>query len=151
MRHNEYAYPLNTIGKEEIMQEILAYSKSKGIIGLGRWGEWQHYNTAIPRIPVKCLRRHMNNHIRLYFFENFHQCISFHNIAGSHFMNRYKQDGAEVYGIARNSASSRLAAVQDQSIIRCDIMDVLSSFLSLFVSVQYPLEPAQKLCRTRIR
>ena len=44
---NDYAYPLNTIGKEEIMQEILAYSKSKGIIGLGRWGEWQHYNTDV--------------------------------------------------------------------------------------------------------
>ncbi len=44
-------------------------------------------------------------------------------MVGSHFMNRYKQDGAEVYGIARNSASSRLAAVQDQSIIRCDIME----------------------------
>lgn len=44
-------------------------------------------------------------------------------MVGSHFMNSYKQDGAEVYGIARNSASSRLAAVQDSSIIRCDIME----------------------------
>lgn len=44
-------------------------------------------------------------------------------MVGSHFMNSYKQDGAEVYGIARNSASSRLAAVQDSSILRCDIME----------------------------
>lgn len=44
-------------------------------------------------------------------------------MVGSHFMNSYKQDGAEVYGIARNSASSRLAAIQDSSILRCDIME----------------------------
>lgn len=44
-------------------------------------------------------------------------------MVGSHFMDSYRQDGAEVYGIARNSASSRLAAVQDNSIIRCDIME----------------------------
>lgn len=45
-RHiNEYAYPLNTIGKEENMQEIRSFAESKNIIGLGRWGEWQHYNS----------------------------------------------------------------------------------------------------------
>lgn len=44
-------------------------------------------------------------------------------MVGSHFMDSYKKDGAEVFGIARNSASSRLAAVQDNSIIRCDIME----------------------------
>lgn len=44
-------------------------------------------------------------------------------MVGSHFMNSYRNDGAEVYGIARNSASSRLAAVQDNSIIRCDILE----------------------------
>ncbi len=44
-------------------------------------------------------------------------------MVGSHFMNSYKNEGAEVYGIARNSASSRMAAVQDQSIIRCDILE----------------------------
>lgn len=44
---NEYAYPLNTIGKQENMQELLAWAKSKNIIGLGRWGEWQHYNSDV--------------------------------------------------------------------------------------------------------
>lgn len=44
---NEYAYPLNTIGKEEIMHEILAFAGSKNVIGLGRWGEWQHYNSDV--------------------------------------------------------------------------------------------------------
>lgn len=44
-------------------------------------------------------------------------------MVGSHFMNSYREENVEVYGIARNSASSRLAAVQDSSIIRCDIME----------------------------
>ena len=44
---NDYAYPLNTIGKNETMQKLLDYMKSKGFIGLGRWGEWQHYNSDV--------------------------------------------------------------------------------------------------------
>lgn len=44
-------------------------------------------------------------------------------MVGSHFMRSYEKDGHEVYGIARNSASSRMAAVQDKSIIRCDILE----------------------------
>lgn len=44
---NEYAYPLNTVGKEEIMQEILSFAYSRNVIGLGRWGEWQHYNSDV--------------------------------------------------------------------------------------------------------
>lgn len=44
-------------------------------------------------------------------------------MVGSHFMNSYREDGAEVWGIARNSASSRMSAVQDSSIIRCDILE----------------------------
>lgn len=42
--YNEYAYPLNTIGKDEIMSEFLGKMKEMCIYGLGRWGEWQHYN-----------------------------------------------------------------------------------------------------------
>ena len=44
---NEYAYPLNTIGKQEKMQELLEYMKTRNIFGLGRWGEWQHYNSDV--------------------------------------------------------------------------------------------------------
>ena len=44
-------------------------------------------------------------------------------MVGSHFMNIYRQEGAEVYGIARNSAASRMAAIPDASIIRCDILE----------------------------
>ena len=45
--YNEYAYPLNTVGKDEKMSVILKYFEQNKIFGLGRWGEWQHYNTDV--------------------------------------------------------------------------------------------------------
>ena len=42
---NVYAYPLNTIDKPVIMKELLEWSASRNVFGLGRWGEWQHYNS----------------------------------------------------------------------------------------------------------
>ncbi len=44
---NQYAYPLNTINKPEIMKNLLAWSKEQGVYGLGRWGEHQHYNSDV--------------------------------------------------------------------------------------------------------
>lgn len=44
---NEYAYPLNTIGKPAIMKTLLTYCADKGIYGLGRWGEHCHYNSDL--------------------------------------------------------------------------------------------------------
>lgn len=44
---NQYAYPLNTIRKPEIMRLLLAWSATRGIYGLGRWGEHQHYNSDV--------------------------------------------------------------------------------------------------------
>lgn len=44
---NQYAYPLNTIRKLEIMKKLLAWSAEQGVIGLGRWGEHQHYNSDV--------------------------------------------------------------------------------------------------------
>ena len=44
-------------------------------------------------------------------------------MVGSHFMTSFKNSGDEVKGIARNSASSRMAAIQDSDIIRCDILE----------------------------
>lgn len=44
---NEYAYPLNTISKPLIMQELLAFVRSQNIYGLGRWGEHSHYNSDL--------------------------------------------------------------------------------------------------------
>ncbi len=56
-------------------------------------------------------------------------------MVGSHFMNSFKASGAEVYGIARNSASSRMAAVQDPSIIRCDILE-RDALMKIFKKIQ---------------
>ena len=44
---NEYAYPLNTIGKEEAIGRVLDFMGKKNIFGLGRWGEWQHFNSDV--------------------------------------------------------------------------------------------------------
>ena len=44
---NKYAYPLNTVRKPEIMGRLLAWGRTKGVIGLGRWGEHQHYNSDV--------------------------------------------------------------------------------------------------------
>lgn len=44
---NKYAYPLNTIGKLEIMDGLLSFSAQKGVFGLGRWGEHCHYNSDL--------------------------------------------------------------------------------------------------------
>lgn len=44
---NQYAYPLNTIQKPEIMKRLLVWSRSQSVIGLGRWGEHQHYNSDV--------------------------------------------------------------------------------------------------------
>ncbi len=44
---NEYAYPLNTIGKQEKIKELLDHAAAKNIIGLGRWGQWQHFNSDV--------------------------------------------------------------------------------------------------------
>lgn len=48
---NEYAYPLNTIEKPQIMEQLLAFAKEKQIYGLGRWGEHNHYNSDV---TVEC-------------------------------------------------------------------------------------------------
>ena len=54
----DYAYPLNTIGKNEKMKELLDYTSDKGVIGLGRWGEWQHYNSdVVVSLALECAER----------------------------------------------------------------------------------------------
>lgn len=44
---SEYAYPLNTIGKNETVAALLAELSNSRVYGLGRWGEWQHYNSDV--------------------------------------------------------------------------------------------------------
>jgi len=45
--HNEFAYPVNTLGKPEAVEKILAWSRNNGIAGLGRWGRWEHMNSDV--------------------------------------------------------------------------------------------------------
>jgi protoporphyrinogen oxidase len=45
--HNEFAYPINTLGKPQAIQKILAWGESNGIVGLGRWGRWDHMNSDV--------------------------------------------------------------------------------------------------------
>ena len=44
---NEYAYPLNTIEKPDIMDRLLAFAQKNEVYGLGRWGEHNHYNSDV--------------------------------------------------------------------------------------------------------
>lgn len=44
---NFYAYPLNTIDKPQIMSRLFGWMKGRQIYGLGRWGEWEHYNSDV--------------------------------------------------------------------------------------------------------
>lgn len=44
-------------------------------------------------------------------------------MVGQHFANSFREDGYEVWGIARFSASSRNEAIQDPWVIRCDILE----------------------------
>lgn len=44
---NEFAYPLNTLEKPEIMKRVLNYAAGYDVFGLGRWGEHEHYNSDV--------------------------------------------------------------------------------------------------------
>jgi GDP-4-dehydro-6-deoxy-D-mannose reductase len=44
-------------------------------------------------------------------------------MVGLEFARIYEINGAKVFGVARNSASSRMEAMQDKRVIRCDITD----------------------------
>jgi UDP-galactopyranose mutase len=45
--HNKFAYPINTIEKPETVQKILNWASSNSIVGLGRWGRWEHMNSDV--------------------------------------------------------------------------------------------------------
>ena len=38
---------LNTVEKPKIMKKLLDWSRENNVIGLGRWGEHQHYNSDV--------------------------------------------------------------------------------------------------------
>lgn len=45
--HNQYAYPLNTLEKPASIRCVLDWAASRSVIGLGRWGEWEHMNSDV--------------------------------------------------------------------------------------------------------
>lgn len=47
-RHrNEFAYPVNTLGKPEAVERICQWAASHGVVGAGRWGKWEHMNSDV--------------------------------------------------------------------------------------------------------
>jgi protoporphyrinogen oxidase len=44
---NEYAYPLNTLGKPEAISAICYWARQNHILALGRWGTWEHINSDV--------------------------------------------------------------------------------------------------------
>lgn len=44
---NEYAYPLNTLDKPQIMDKLISFAKDNQVYALGRWGEHCHYNSDV--------------------------------------------------------------------------------------------------------
>ncbi len=44
---NKYAYPVNTINKREAISYILDSASERKIFGLGRWGQWEHFNSDV--------------------------------------------------------------------------------------------------------
>lgn len=58
---NQFAYPLNTINKPEIMKKLLLWAEKKGVVGLGRWGEWEHYNSDVVVLKAMELAEKIGN------------------------------------------------------------------------------------------
>lgn len=44
---NEHAYPVGTLGRPEAIATVLAWARGHGIVGLGRWGTWEHLNSDV--------------------------------------------------------------------------------------------------------
>lgn len=51
---NEHAYPIPTKGWSASITRILGFCESLGIYGLGRWGQWQYFNSDV------CIREAMS-------------------------------------------------------------------------------------------
>lgn len=45
--HNPYAYPIPTLGHAAAIRRVLTHVEPLGIHGLGRWGQWQYFNSDV--------------------------------------------------------------------------------------------------------
>ena len=44
---NEYAYPLPTLGWADTINGVLDWARPLGLYGLGRWGQWEYFNSDV--------------------------------------------------------------------------------------------------------
>ncbi len=44
---NRYAYPIPLLGTSELVADFHGHLASQGLIGLGRWGQWQYLNADV--------------------------------------------------------------------------------------------------------
>lgn len=58
---NRYAYPLNSIGKPSAIKAVLQWAEKQGVIGLGRWGEHEHYNSDVTVARALSLAKKFQN------------------------------------------------------------------------------------------
>lgn len=52
---NQYAYPIPIQGKEQAIANVLKYYESKNLYGLGRWGQWEYFNSDVCIEQAFCL------------------------------------------------------------------------------------------------
>ncbi|MDJ1168118.1 FAD-dependent oxidoreductase [Roseofilum sp. BLCC_M154] len=45
--NNELAYPIPVLGHSKAIQKILSVYKSQNMFGVGRWGQWQYFNSDV--------------------------------------------------------------------------------------------------------
>jgi protoporphyrinogen oxidase len=44
---NRYAYPIPLVGSSSAIDTVLRHFAAQGLLGLGRWGQWQYFNADV--------------------------------------------------------------------------------------------------------
>lgn len=57
---NEYAYPIPVLNHVKSIDKILKYYEKKSLYGVGRWGQWNYFNSDV------CIKEAMNFVNRIY-------------------------------------------------------------------------------------
>ena len=56
---NDHAYPIPSLGWASAIADVLMRAEAEGIFGLGRWGQWQYFNSDV------CIHEAMRLALRL--------------------------------------------------------------------------------------
>jgi protoporphyrinogen oxidase len=62
---NDYAYPLPTLGWANAIREVLDWARPKGLFGLGRWGQWEYFNSDVCIYQAMQLARQLGHEPRI--------------------------------------------------------------------------------------